>query len=458
MWPLRKGGPSCRRVQVEKLAQPRRIDEWVPELTAEPVRPSQRLLGPREQEQLRVQVRDWLAKHVIEVRPTQPLNNNLVFVAKKNGTIRVCDDCTPVNKVTKDYDWPLPRLQDIRHRLRGNRYFSRLDLKDAFFRISIPIKWRKYTAFTCDGIQYQFRRMPFGLKTAPAVFQQFMDTGLASLENIAVWYIDDILVAGKTLGELRRRTKIIKQQLGRMGCVVNEEKSVYDQKSLLFLGMWIFAEGLGPNASKVRELMTLPIPTTKAGMQSALGLVSYLRDFIPLTSYFTAKLYENPRDGGPLDDQSAAEEWQKLLRHIASCITTLRHWKEDLDADLYVDASNTGLGVILFQDGQVVALASRKLTATEQRYNATDREHLALVYAAKKFKVFLSRSKGETRVASDHQALLGRNWADMTPRQTRWASITSQWIPTLRHVPGKQNPADFISRWGLEIIGGAAKL
>lgn len=127
--------------------------------------------------------------------------------------------------------------------------------------------------------------MPFGLKTAPAVFQQFMDTGLAGLEEFCVWYIDDILVAAKTVGELRRRTRIIKERLGRMGCVVNEEKSVYDQRALLFLGMWIFAEGVGPNAAKVKELMTLPLPTTKAAMLSALGLVSYLRDFIPLISY-----------------------------------------------------------------------------------------------------------------------------------------------------------------------------
>jgi hypothetical protein len=459
VWPLRKDGPPRRRLQGEKLASPRALDEWVPDLTAEPIRPRQRALGPRESQILRLQVIDWMSKQVIEPCPTpHPLNNNLVFVAKKNGDIRVCDDCTPVNKVTKDYDWPLPRLQDIRHRLAGNRYFSRLDLKDAFFRIGIPAKWRKYTSFTCDGQQYQFKRMPFGLKTAPAVFQQFMDTGLAGLEKWCVWYIDDILVAAKTLGELRRRTRIIKERLRRMGCTVNEEKSVYDQRALLFLGMWIFAEGLGPNVGKVSELMTIPIPTTKAGMQSALGLVSYLRDFIPLVSYFTAKLYEVSDTDGRLSDQSATEEWQRMLRHIASCITTLRHWKEDLDADLYVDASNTGLGVIIFQDGQVVALASRKLTPTEQRYSATDREHLALVFAAKKFKVFLFRVRGQTRVASDHQALLGRDLAKMTPRQVRWASIVGTWITNLAHVPGKQNPADFISRWGLEIFGGAVKL
>lgn len=445
-------------MQVEKLASARAIDEWVPDLTQEPIKPRQRVLGPREKQILRRQVRDWLAEGVIEPCPAPlALNNNLVFVAKKNGDIRVCDDCTPVNAVTKDYDWPLPRLQDLRHRLRGSRWFSRIDLRNAFFRIRVPAKWRKYTAFTCDGKQYQFKRMPFGLKTAPSVFQQFMDTGLAGLEEWCVWYIDDILVAGSTLGELRRRTRIVKQRLSQMRCEVNEEKSIYDQPALIFTGMWIFAGGMGPNTDKVRELMTLPFPTTKTTMQSALGLVSYLRDFIPLVSYFTAKLYPS-KDSDILSDESAHEEWQKLKQHLVSCVTTLRHWKEDLDAQLYVDASKTGLGAILIQDRAVVAVISRKLTPAETRYSATDREHLALLYAAKKWKVFLHRNKGVTEVFSDHEALLGRNWAEMTPRQARWATIVSQWIPNLTHVQGKLNPADYISRWGLEIFGGAVKL
>jgi len=454
VWKERTPG---RRLQGEKLAPLRRLDEWIPQLVTEPLRPRQRPLSPREQQILRVQVSAWLDKGIIEPRTMQPLNNNLVFVAKKNGDIRVCDDCTPVNSVTVDYDWPLPRLQDIRHRIRGARFLSRFDLKDAFFRIRIPAPYRKYTAFTCDGIQYQFRRMPFGLKTAPAVFQQFMDTRLADLDGFCVWYIDDILVFGETIGDLRRHTRILKRRLAEMGVQVNEDKSEYEKRALLFAGVWLFSEGQGPNLSKVRELISLPPPSSKKDMQSALGLVSYLRDFAPLVGHFTASLYPN-NDTPPLLGESVQQEWTKLMKHFASCVTTLRHWKEEMDADLYVDASGAGLGLILLQQGRVVALAARKLTPAETRYSATDREHLALVAAAKKFKVFLHRPIGETRVWSDHAALLSRNEAEMTPRQARWAALVNQWIPRLNHVPGVRNPADFISRWGLEIFGGAVKL
>lgn len=457
MWLVRQAGSPRRRMQGEKLATLRALDEWVPQLGPEPLRPRQRPLSPREQQLLRDQVKTWLAKGVIEHRVMQPINNNLVFVAKKNGDVRVCVDCTPVNACTEDYDWPLPRLQDIRHKLGRSKFMSRLDLTDAFFRIRVRSLFRKYTSFTCDGKQYQFRRMPFGLKTAPAVFQQFMDTRLADLSEACVWYIDDILVHGETLGELRRRTKALKRRLAEMGCNVNETKSEYERTALLFAGVWFFSEGQGPNLCKVQDLLTLPVPSTKKDMQSALGLVSYLRDFSPLVGHFTSALYPNDSTP-PLLGKAVQEEWTKLLRHFASCVTTLRHWKEEKDADLYVDASGSAIGLILVQEGKVSALAARKLTPAETRYSATDREHLALVAAAKKFKVFLHRPIGETRVWSDHAALLSRNSAEMTPRQARWAALVNQWIPRLNHVPGVKNPADFISRWGLEIFGGAVRL
>lgn len=438
--------------------QPRALDEWIPELTGPVIPPRQRPLSPAEHHQLASQVANWLAEGVIEARRTRsPLNNNLVFVAKATGGIRVCDDCTPVNAVTKDFDWPLPRLQDIRFKLAGSRWFSRLDLKNAFFRIRVPGKYRHYTAFTCGQIQYQFCRMPFGVKTGPSVFQMFMDNRLSGVLAYVVIYIDDILIHARDLGTLRHRTKLVFAALRAARCEINQDKSEYEKQSILFAGVRFNAEGLRPNELKVRDVLSLPVPTTKSDMQSALGLVSYLRDFIPLMAHFTALLYPT-KDGALLSPEAYRESWGKLLRHIYSAVASLRHWDDNANADLYTDASGHGLGVVLIQNGRIVALAARKLTPAETRYSATDREHLGLVYAAKKFKVFLHRVVGVTQVHSDHEALVGKRSTDMTPRQWRWHSIVSQWIPNACHVPGIKNPADLISRWGLEIEGGVEKL
>ena len=426
--------------------------EWIPVLSGSPTPPRPRPLSPIEQGHLRQATADWLAKGVVENTRQQPWVNNPVFVEKKNGTIRTCVDCRPANAVTEDFDWPLPRLQDLRFRLGGARWFSRMDLRDAFFRIRVPAEWRPLTAFRCDGKTYQFTRMPFGLKTAPAVFQRFMDHGLKACWNFSFWYIDDVLVFADSLAELRRRVTIVRARLRSMGCEVNEEKSEYDKQGLLFAGLWIYSKGQGPNHLKVKEVLSIPTPRTKKDRQSALGLVSYLRDHIPLASLLTAAL--SPREGEITSEEELGHAWVKLTNHIARTITTLAHWDDKRPAELFTDASGTGAAAVLMQDGRIVALASRKLTPAETRYSATDREHLSLLLAAQKFKFFLHRRGANTRVANDHAAHVFRKTAEMTPRQTRWHTIIGQWIPTITHVSGIKNPADFFSRWGVEISGG----
>lgn len=381
-----------------------------------------------------------------------PWVNNPVFVAKKNGSIRVCIDCRPTNAVTEDFDWPLPRLKDLRHATRGARWFSRIDLKDAFFRIKIPKVWRYLTAFRSNGTAYQFRRMPFGLKTAPSTFQRFMDTVLAHLREQCFWYMDDVLIYAASKGQLAHRTRAVRNGLVKAGCTINEDKSEYEKQGLVFAGMWVYSEGLGPNLAKVRQVLDLPPPRTKPEKQSALGLVGWLRDHIPLASHLMADLY--PGQGETLTPQEYEKEWNRLLNHISRRITTLGHWDENKAASLFTDASGKGVGAVLIQDGRITAVSSRKLKPAETRYSTTDREHLSLVFASKTMKIFLHRNSGATRVLNDHAALIGRKHAEMLPRQARWAELVNQWIPNVEHVKGSNNPADFFSRWDVELPNG----
>jgi Reverse transcriptase (RNA-dependent DNA polymerase)/RNase H-like domain found in reverse transcriptase len=425
---------------------------WVPRLGGEPLAPRRRILTPIQDAQVESQAKRWLEQQVTETTQPLPWCNNLVLVAKKDGRIRVCVDCTPANEVTEDFNWPLPQLQDLRYAIRGHSWFSRIDLKDAFFRIKVPREYRHLTAFRSNNQTYQFRRMPFGLKTAPATFQRFMDRGLAHFQGWAFWYMDDILIAADSTTQLASREREVRRRLREMGCAVNEEKSESQKQQLLFAGLWVMGAGIGPNLTKLRELIRIPPPTNKAEAQSALGLVSYLRDFIPLIGHFTSMLYPD-KHGLRLENDKYAEHWSRLLRHVASACTINHHWSDNEPADLYTDASQFALGVIAIQDQRIVAVASRKLTAAETRYSATDREHLGLVYAARKFRLILHRREVDTRVWSDHSALLTRKKDELTPRQSRWNEIVTYWIPGLRHVKGKENPADFISRWRVNSVG-----
>lgn len=428
------------------------ITVWAPSLTG-PVTPHRRRhLSAIEQGQLRAQAQDWLKRGITEEAPTPlPWTLNTVHVRKHDGRTRVCIDATPVNDVTEDFDWPLPRLQDLRHHTRGWRWFSRMDLKDAFFRIEVPTTWRNLTAFESDGKTYRFRRMPFGLKTAPSVFQRFMDHTLAAHKGSAFWYIDDVIVGARTLSGLRAAQVRVRSSLISAGCTINEDKSEYEKQGLLFSGIWIFSGGVGPNESQVTRLMQMAPPQSKEEKQSVLGLVSYLRDHIPFASELTAILsVAKGARTGPVSEAL----WRSLLGSIAATISSCAHWDDDRDGDLYTDGSKTGCSAVLMQDGRIVALASRKFIPAETRYSTTDREHLGLVLAAKKFRLMLHRPKGVTHVWTDHTSLLNRTGEGLTPRQQRWRNDVNQWIPRLQHVKGKSNPADFFSRWDLNVQGG----
>lgn len=438
--------------QGEKLVRHARKDVWIPTLNGDPTPPRRRVLTPVQEKLLQEQTNQWLIDQVIETTNKAPYDNNIVLVAKKDGRTRVCVDCTPVNAVTQELVWPLPRLQDLRHFVKGATCFTRLDLKDAFFRIKVPPAYRQYTAFRVNGKHYQFRRMPFGLTTAPSTFQRFMDWGLAEFRAWCLVYIDDVLITAANKRELAYRVSIVSARIKQMGSTINTNKSEYDATSLLFAGLWINARGIGPNETKKKQLMSLPIPGNKAEIQSALGLVSYLRDFIPLVSHFTAQLYPT-KEGLRLSVKEVEIEWRKLMRHVSNSCTLNHHLRADQPISLYTDASQYALGVVLIQDSRLVAVASRKLTPAETRYSATDREHLGLVYAADKFRTLLHRHDIEVTVWSDHQALLTRHEDKLTPRQARWNETIKYWMPTVRHVKGSRNPADFVSRWRIGQVG-----
>lgn len=436
----------------EKLALHARYEWWTPDLTGDPLPPRRRVLTPIQAMQAAEQVTLWLGKKVIEPITTPPLLNNLVLVGKKDGRIRVCIDCTPANQITSSFDWPLPRLQDLRYRVQGYTWFSRIDLRDAFFRIGVQSEYRHLTAFMVGGQAYQFRRMPFGLKTAPSVFQRFMDWGLSRFSEWAFWYIDDILISANSSAQLKVRERLVRSRLQQMQCDINEEKSESQKQGVLFAGLWVFGAGIGPNLSQVSSVLSIPAPSTKAEAQSALGLVSYLRDFVPLVGHFTALLYPD-RQGLKLDNVAYEAHWRLLLKHLASAISITHHWRNGVDADLYTDASQYALGVVVIQEQRIVAVASRKLSPAETRYSATDREHLGLVYAAEKLRMILHQSDATTRVWSDHSALVTRKPDKLTPRQARWNTLVQHWMPRITHVKGKCNPADFVSRWRFEGVG-----
>lgn len=427
---------------VKKLVWASAPDRWSAKFLADPVPHNRRQLSAEQRRLLELQVREWtrsgLAVAVQRGFPSQP-----VFVKKKNGNTRVCGDFRPLNDVTEEFDWPLPRLQDMRHQVRGCTWFASIDLKDAFHRIHLPPDLRKWVTISTPWGLYSFTKMTFGLKTAPSYFQRYLDHLLQSFRAWAIWYQDDILVTGRSAKEVAHRWRQLKMVLRKDGNTINEEKSEGPTQRITWCGLTFTPEGMecGDPLSK-----DIPTPYNKKDRQSALGWLGYFRDYIPRFSHYSEAITPNQHNQVRSEDYES--DWQELIAACAKHVS-LSHWTDGVDAKLYTDASNYAMGGILVQGKKVIALWSKKLSPAQTRYSATDREHLALATSAERFKVFLQDRRVQTTVFTDHQALLGRDWKDLRPIQVRWVLTIRRYILRLQHVPGQCNPADFMSRKGM---------
>lgn len=395
---------------------------------------------------MRAQLDQWLAQGYVE--PSRAwVTCNPLWVDKSNGSKRTCINYQPINAVTTTWDWPLPKIRDIRHYIRDGKWFTRLDLKEAFHRIRVHPASRPLTAFATPWGSFQFTRMPFGLCTAPATYQRFLDWVLHGLKERAINYVDDILIWGRTRKECRLWEARIRNRLAENQVEINETKSESEKRELTFVGLRI-SEGQVGCSLKMRDWAT---PTTKQDWQSLLGFANCFRDYLPNLSEKTTGLYPGSNQ---LPTKERREKCEELFAELSSHIS-LSHYQENEPSDLYLDASQYAVGAVLTQQGKICAIYSKSLTPSQTRYSATDREHVALMLGLESFRVMCQTNQRIT-IHTDHTALLNRDESKMTPRQLRWKTRIAAIATNIVHVRGADNPADFWSRAGWK--GGGDKL
>lgn len=395
-------------------------------------------MSPTERALLRDQLNKWIAQGYVEPSQAWVVCNPL-WVDKASGEKRTCIDFRPINAVTRTWDWPLPKIREIRHQIRDGKWFSKLDLKEAFHRIPVHPASRPLTAFATPWGAYQFTRMPFGLCTAPATYQRFLDWVLHGLKARALNYVDDILIWGRTRKECHQMESRIRDRLRQWHVDINEAKSVSCQKQVVFVGLRISEGKIGCSL----KMGTWEVPTTKQDWQSFLGFANCFRDFLPNLSDLTHGLYPG-QNQLPSAERAAKARclYDTLSEHVS-----LEHYQDGLPTYLYLDASQYAVGAVMVQNGKVCAIFSKSLTPSQTRYSATDREHVALMLGLEAFRV-MCHTNTRLNVFTDHSALLNRKEEHMTPRQLRWKTRIEAITTNIAHVKGENNPADYWSRKG----------
>ena len=310
---------------------------------------------------------------------------------------------------------------------------------------------KEKTAFITHNGLYEFNVLPFGLCNSPATFQRTMTHILRGLEwDVCLVYIDDLIIFSWTYDKHLRHLEQVFKCLREANVRLKPSKCHFVQPEVEYLGHVVSSKGLKPNPAKIQALQEFPVPANVSGVKAFLGLCNYYCRFIKGFAQIALPLNR-------LTSKNMEFEWtpdcRKAFETLKSALVlapVLSYPNFKMPFHLYVDASQTGIGLTLGQivDGKevVIAYAGRDLNHVERNYSTTEREALAVIDGVKRFQPYLYGHK--FTIHTDHSALKWlMSMQDPTGRLARWSLLIQQFDFDIVYRPGKTNGnADALSR------------
>lgn len=410
-------------------------------------------LPQTQQQEVRKQISKLLSENII--RPSEsPWASPVHLVPKKLDQSgipkwRMVIDFRRINEVTKSDKFPLPNIDELFSKLQGNFYFSTLDLTSGYHQILMDEQSIEKTAFSTPDGHYEYLRMPFGLKNAPATFQRMMNNVLREelSRNVCLVYLDDIIVYSKTKQEHINKLQQVFEALRKASLKVNVNKCVFMAEEIEFLGHILTKDGLKPNEKKIEAIQKFPIPKTVKEVRAFLGLVGYYRKFVPNLSKIIKPLTDALKKNSTIDIHNKAYlDAIQTCKHLLTNAPILAFPDFNKTFIVTTDASDKALGAVLSQEGHAIAYASRTLSGPEQKYNTTEKELLGVLWALNQFRPYIYGRKFILR--TDHKALIWLSkLKEPNAKLYRWKLKLQDYDYSIEHVKGKDNlVADALSR------------
>lgn len=379
----------------------------------------------------------------------------LVVVQKPKG-VRLCADFkVSLNSVIQTEHYPLPQPEDIFASLAGCSYFSVLDLEAAYLQLAVEEESQELLTLATHKGLVRLRRLPYGLSSAPALFQMAMDKIISGLPG-TVAYLDDVLIGGSTEEEAYSRLEKVLQRLEQYGVKVNDNKCKFLQPTVQYLGYCLSSEGISPQDSILDAIKKAPEPSNKEELRAYVGLINFYGKFICNLSDKISCFYDLlVKDKPWVWSKTCSNTFQQSKSWVLSS-DVLVHYDVKKPLILTCDASPRGVGAILSHcfDGveKPIAFASKSLSASEKNYSQLHKEALALVFGVKKFHKYIY-GRPNVILQTDHAPLVtifGNKRGVpcvAAARLQRWALILSAYNFEVKYRKGTELPhADALSR------------
>lgn len=366
---------------------------------------------------------DRLLHDGIIVKQDEPTDwvNSLLIVEKSNGQLRLVLDPKDLNKAIKREHYFLRTVEDIVSTLHGKRVFTVIDMSQAFHAIVLNKESTKLCTFNSIFGRFSFNRLPYGICSAPEVFQKRVSEIFADIQGVQVIF-DDLIIAADDVTEHDRILRVVLERARKFNVRFNRQKLQLRVGQVRYMGHIISVDGLKADPDKVKAITEMPVPTDRKSLLRFLGMITYLSKFIQNCATLTHKLRQLTKSNvvwqwGP----EHQVDFDKIKQAISQAPTLRFFDPNNSEVTIQCDSSSMGLGSCLMQNGQPVSFASRALSDAETRYPMIDKELLAIVYSCSKFHSWIYGLQS-VRVQSDHrplEAIFKKPIASTSPRLQR---------------------------------------
>lgn len=402
-------------------------------------------------------MKDYIQKSLERgwIRPSSsPAGAPVLFVKKKDGSVRVCIDYRGLNDMTIKDRTPLPLIGESLDRLSKAKIFTKLDIRDAYhnLRIAEGDEWK--TAFRTKYGLFEYLVMPFGLTNAPATFQRWMNELLSDcLDIYALAYLDDIMIYSDNIEEHRKQVRHVLQRLTEAGVKLKASKCEFHTDRVEYLGFVIGPQGIEMDKEKIKTVTEWKQPTRVKEIQSFLGFCNFYRRFIKDFASLARPMTKLTHKDSKFE---WGEEQEKAFETLKKAITSepvLSHYDPEKQLTLETDASDYGIGVVCSQadeNGNLhpIGFYSRQLKPAELNYEIHDKELLAIVEGLTRFGKYCMTSRHKIKILTDHKNLeYWNSKRDLNLRQARWSEKLANYDFKIYFRPGKLcGKPDILSR------------